>query len=106
MGILLLAVGTTFVIGLTALIPQAFGAGRLGLCSVYMNRMMIVTFGIFCVMQIPIQLSEYIFLAMGQSENVAYLSSVYCRIASLGVLFFYWGACYGCYSSGMNKPRY
>ena len=106
MGIILLAIGSCFVIGLLNLLPQAFGAGKFRLLGVYTNRMIIVSSIIFFLMQIPVFFSEAIFLKMGQSANVSFLASQYIRISSIGVIFFNWSHCYGSFSSSQNKPGY
>ena len=53
MGITMLSVGITMIIGLTNIVPQAFGSGNLKLCGAYANRMMIIvalTLGVVAIL--------------------------------------------------------
>jgi len=54
MGILLLASGICFVMGLGNVLPQAYGSGNYRLVGTYQNRMIIMTIGIFAPLLIPL----------------------------------------------------
>ena len=75
MGIVLLAVGVTFCIGLTNIIPQAYGAKKYELCGAYLNRMIILSSAIFIPWLIPLQWIENLFLKMGLHEHVSCMAA-------------------------------
>ena len=53
MSIILLAPSMCFTLGLSNLIPQAFGSKNYKLCGIYANRMIIVVSVIFIPFLIP-----------------------------------------------------
>lgn len=54
MSIILLASGLCFTLGLSQLIPQAYGSGNFQLCGAYLNRMIIVVTMLFGPFLIPL----------------------------------------------------
>jgi Na+-driven multidrug efflux pump len=70
----MIATAMCFTIGLSNVIPQAYGAKQFRLIGIYKNRMQIVVTILFLPLYCLLLMSKRMFLAMGQSEVVASLA--------------------------------
>jgi Na+-driven multidrug efflux pump len=64
LSIILQATGLCFVLALSNIIPQAYGAKNYKLCGAYLNRMIIVNTLIFVPFLIPLQFIEPLLVAI------------------------------------------
>ena len=72
-----------------SLTSQAFGADRLHMCGVYLNRGRIVQTITFCTFAIwPLIFGEQILLAIGIDAEVSRLTHIQMRLQMPGVFFF------------------
>ena len=86
-GILLISIGSCFAMVMSSLVAPAFGAKKLRLCVVYLNRQIFLNIVIFAINLIPIFFIEYIFKALGQDPEVSKLASQFVWYVAPGVFF-------------------
>ena len=99
LGICVLAPGICFCIGLSNILPQAYGARNYKLCGAYLNRFLVCTCIIFVPFMIPMQFVEQLFLLMNQSEHVSFLAGQYCKIVTPGAILYFLGQTHAMFAS-------
>jgi len=87
-GILILSTGFCYANGLMNIIPAAFSSGHYELCGAYLNRMLILSMGIFIPVILLMQFIYYPFLAITGDEKIATLATSYVRIMSISMPFY------------------
>jgi Na+-driven multidrug efflux pump len=103
-GIILLAPGICFALGILNVVPQANGSGEYKLCGAYLNRMLIC---LVCL-EVPVFILLEIFAGqilgvLGQDKWVTDLATEYIRIVAPGVVMYHIGSCFTYYCNGMGK---
>ena len=61
---------------------------------------------IFIPFLIPIQFLEHVFLYMGQTEHIAYIAALYCRIVAPSMLLYFIGFSYTNFASCHGVTHY
>mmetsp|Transcript_2011 Transcript_2011/g.3558 ORF Transcript_2011/g.3558 Transcript_2011/m.3558 type:complete len:323 (-) Transcript_2011:489-1457(-) len=104
MGILMMAPLICFNMGLTNLIPQAFGSKNYKLCGAYLNRMMVVQAMVFLPLLVPLQFIHHLFVWMGQPKDIAEQAAIYVQYTSPGLIFLGWSIDYIFFCQLQGKP--
>ena len=88
-GIFVLSIGVCFAYGVATQVGQAYGAGNLRLCRVYLNRQYFLNTCVFCVVLIPMLFIRSIYRAIGQNDRVADLAAQYVWICLPGIFWYF-----------------
>ena len=72
---------------LETLVAQAYGAGQLQLCGVYLNRARVINTVIFVPLLIILLFTKPILMALGQDEEVIEYAKQYVLVNLPGVYF-------------------
>lgn len=105
-GIILMASGYCFILGLNNILPQAYGAGQHKLCGAYLNRMLICVILLFTPLVVPMMFSDYVFRMMNQPEQVVMLAHQYVKIVAPSIVFFLLGHAHIIYATHMGLGKY
>jgi Na+-driven multidrug efflux pump len=106
MGIVYLAVGVCFTLGLSNIVPQAVGAKEYKLCGAYLNRMIICVLSIFGPLLLPMMFINKLFEAMGQNAQVVEMATIYVRFTCPGIMFYFLGQAHCNFAAAMGRQKY
>eukprot|EP00347_Sterkiella_histriomuscorum_P000062 403377332 len=100
--IAIMSIQFAFNNSLTTLISQAHGQGEPRLCSVYMNRQLILNVIVYVPLATLLLFSKYFFIAIGQEEDFAQKTAEFVYILLPGLYFF---GCFHTYSKYLAGQR-
>jgi MATE family multidrug resistance protein len=83
-----MAVAESLNSALETLVPQAFGAGNLTLCGVYLNGGRLLITVVIIPIFIAIQFLDKFYISLGQDEQVVSIMKIYINYCLLGVFFY------------------
>ena len=72
---------------ISTLVSQAYGAGNLKLCGVYLNRGRITVAIFFIPLSILLFLSEYTFLLLGFDHEASHYAGKFCKGMTVSLFF-------------------
>ena len=72
---------------ISTLVSQAFGAGNLRLCGVYLNRGRIAISLVYVPLALLLFISEYAFQLMGFDHEASHYAGQYCKSMSVSLYF-------------------